>query len=101
MLNPNRQGVRPNLYPPTPALRQVFPPSETVEAALKTAGKMASFSLPHLMMAKEAVNQAYEVGLGQGLKGELRAFWATFATEDQKEGMAAFAEKRTPSFTNK
>jgi enoyl-CoA hydratase len=80
---------------------RVFPPSETVEAALKTAAKMASFSLPHLMMAKEAVNQAYEVGLAQGLQGELRAFWGTFATEDQKEGMKAFAEKRKPLFTNK
>eukprot|EP00918_Siedleckia_nematoides_P009159 GHVU01020027.1.p2 GENE.GHVU01020027.1~~GHVU01020027.1.p2 ORF type:complete len:237 (-),score=55.85 GHVU01020027.1:29-685(-) len=80
---------------------RVFPPAETVDAAVKTAAKMASFSLPHLMMAKEAVNQAYEVGLQQGLQGELRAFWGTFATDDQKEGMSAFAEKRKPSFTNK
>lgn len=47
---------------------KVFPPSETVEAAMQTAAKMASFSLPHLMMAKEAVNQAYEVNLQQGLQ---------------------------------
>ena len=49
------------------AVARVFPASETVEAALKTAAKMASFSLPHLMMCKEAVNQAYEVGLQQVL----------------------------------
>ena len=48
---------------------KIFPPGETVEEAMKTAAKMAAHSLPHLMMAKQAVNDAYEVGLLQGLQG--------------------------------
>jgi enoyl-CoA hydratase len=52
-------------------------------------------------MAKEAVNQAFETGLAEGLRFERRLFHATFATADQKEGMAAFAEKRKPQFHNR
>ena len=53
------------------------------------------------MMAKEAVNRAYETTLAEGIKFERRLFHATFATDDQKEGMAAFAEKRKPKFKNR
>ncbi|EKX41580.1 hypothetical protein GUITHDRAFT_88345 [Guillardia theta CCMP2712] len=77
---------------------KVFPKEETVAKAIETAEKISSFSQNHVIMAKEAVNQAYEVGLQQGLLFELRSFWTTFATEDQKEGMAAFIEKRKPNF---
>jgi enoyl-CoA hydratase len=52
-------------------------------------------------MAKEAVNAAYEAALTEGLRTERRLFYATFATEDRREGMAAFAEKRSPSFTHR
>jgi enoyl-CoA hydratase len=53
------------------------------------------------MMAKEAVNQALEMGLSEGIRFERRLFHALFATEDQKEGMAAFVEKRSPQFKNR
>jgi enoyl-CoA hydratase len=53
------------------------------------------------MMAKEAVNRAYETTLAEGIRFERRVFHATFATQDQKEGMAAFVEKRPPHFTNR
>jgi len=82
----------------TGLVAKVFPKEETVAKAVECAEKISSFSQNHVIMAKEAVNQAYEVGLQQGLLFELRAFWSTFATEDQKEGMAAFIEKRKPNF---
>jgi enoyl-CoA hydratase len=53
------------------------------------------------MMAKEAVNRAFETTLTEGIRFERRVFHSTFATEDQKEGMAAFVEKRTPAFTHR
>ena len=53
------------------------------------------------MMTKETVNRAYETTLAEGIRFERRLFHATFATEDQKEGMAAFAEKRKPVFRDK
>ncbi|KAJ1496328.1 enoyl-CoA hydratase mitochondrial precursor [Baffinella frigidus] len=77
---------------------KVFAPEETLPAALKLAQKIARYSQPSLITAKEAVNNAYDMGLQQGLKAEIRAFWSTFATADQKEGMGAFAEKRKPEF---
>ena len=58
-------------------------------------------SLPALMLAKEAVSRAFEVSLAEGVAFERRAFHALFATEDQKEGMAAFVEKRPPKFKNR
>jgi enoyl-CoA hydratase len=58
-------------------------------------------SLPLAMIAKEAVNRAFETTLVEGLRYERRMFHAIFATEDQKEGMAAFAEKRKPTFSNR
>ncbi|HEX7968120.1 MAG TPA: enoyl-CoA hydratase-related protein, partial [Stellaceae bacterium] len=63
--------------------------------------KIASFSQPIAMMAKEAVNRAFETTLAEGVRFERRVFHSLFATEDQKEGMAAFVEKRKPRFKNR
>ncbi|KAJ2849208.1 putative enoyl-CoA hydratase, mitochondrial [Coemansia erecta] len=79
----------------------VFPPEKLVEEAIKTAAKIASKGAISVQMAKEAVNQAYELSLSSGLHLERRMFQATFATKDQKEGMSAFAEKRKPEFVHK
>jgi enoyl-CoA hydratase len=77
-------------------------PAEQLEAeALKTAAAIAAMSLPAILMAKEAVNAAYETTLAEGVKFERRLFYSLFATRDQKEGMAAFVEKRPPSFKNR
>jgi enoyl-CoA hydratase len=72
-----------------------------VEEALKAAQKIADFSLPAVMMAKEAVNRAYETTLAEGLRFERRLFHSLFALDDQKEGMAAFTEKRKANFVNR
>jgi enoyl-CoA hydratase len=77
------------------------PAAELLEEAIRVAEKIASFSLPAVMMTKESVNIAYETTLAQGLRFERRLFHALFATEDQKEGMAAFLEKRLPDFRNR
>jgi enoyl-CoA hydratase len=68
---------------------------------MKVAEKIAGFSLPSLMTAKEAVNRAFETTLSEGVRFERRVFQSLFATEDQKEGMAAFAEKRKANFQNR
>jgi len=80
---------------------RIVPAAELVDEALKVAGKIASLSRPAVLMAKEAVNRAYETTLAEGVRFERRLFHSTFATEDQKEGMAAFVEKRKPSFKNR
>jgi len=80
---------------------RVLPAAELLAEALKTADKIAGFSRPAVLMAKEAVNQAFETGLAEGLRFERRLFHASFATADQKEGMGAFAEKRKPQFRNR
>jgi len=80
---------------------RVVPAVDLVEEALKAAAKIAAFSLPSVMMTKEAVNRAYETTLAEGLRFERRLFHSLFATDDQKEGMAAFAEKRKPNFSNR
>ncbi|CAN7312611.1 enoyl-CoA hydratase [Mesorhizobium sp. LjNodule214] len=80
---------------------RVVPAGDLLEEALKAAGKIAEFSLPSVMMTKEAVNRAYETTLAEGLRFERRLFHSLFALDDQKEGMAAFAEKRKPNFTNR
>jgi len=69
--------------------------------AMKTAQTIAGMSLPSVMMAKEAVNRAFEVSLAEGVAFERRVFHSLFATEDQKEGMAAFVEKRAAQFKNR
>ncbi|MHB1218864.1 MAG: enoyl-CoA hydratase [Alphaproteobacteria bacterium] len=80
---------------------RVVPAAELINEALKTAAKIAALSRPVTMMAKESVNRAFETTLAEGLKFERRMFHSTFALEDQKEGMAAFSEKRPPSFRNR
>jgi enoyl-CoA hydratase len=80
---------------------RVVPAAELIEEAVKAAARIADFSLPSVMMAKEAVNRSYETTLAEGLRFERRLFHSLFALEDQKEGMAAFAEKRKPNFTNR
>jgi len=79
---------------------RVVPADQLLEDALATATKIASFSQPIVSLTKEAVNAAYETSLQQGVLFERRLFHSTFGTKDQKEGMAAFVEKRKPNFTN-
>ncbi|HXU41329.1 MAG TPA: enoyl-CoA hydratase [Burkholderiales bacterium] len=71
------------------------------EEALAVAQKVASYSLPVAMMIKESINRAYETPLSEGVLFERRVFHSQFALEDQKEGMAAFIEKRKPMFKNR
>jgi len=80
---------------------RVIPANKLLEEALATAEKIAGFSLPVLMMVKESINRAYESTLAEGLLFERRAFHSAFALDDQKEGMAAFTEKRKPAFKNR
>ena len=79
---------------------RVVPAERLLDEALDAANKIAAFSLPTVMMIKESVNRAYELPLAEGILFERRAFHSTFATQDQKEGMAAFVAKRKPDFTN-
>lgn len=79
---------------------RIFPVDQLLEETLKIGQTIASFSLPVVMMIKESVNRAYESSLTEGLLFERRVFQATFAMEDQKEGMTAFVEKRKPNFKN-
>jgi enoyl-CoA hydratase len=79
---------------------RVVPAAALIGEAMKTAEKIVGLSRPAVMLAKEAVNRAFETGLAEGLRFERRLFHASFATVDQKEGMAAFAEKRSPIFKN-
>jgi enoyl-CoA hydratase len=80
---------------------RVVPAERLMDEALAAAERIAEFSLPSVMMAKESINRAYEAPLAEGILFERRAFHALFATEDQKEGMAAFIEKRKPNFKHK
>lgn len=80
---------------------RIFPADTLLDETLKAAQTIAGYSLPVIMMIKESVNRAFESSLNEGLLFERRVFHATFALEDQKEGMAAFAEKRKPSFKNR
>jgi enoyl-CoA hydratase len=79
---------------------RIVPAANLLEDALATAATIAGMSLPVAMMAKEAVNRAFETTLSEGIRFERRVFHAGFALHDQKEGMAAFTEKRPPNFTN-
>jgi len=73
---------------------RIVPADQLLEESMKTAEKIASMSRPAVLMNKESVNQAFETTLSQGIRFERRLFHSSFGTEDQKEGMAAFAEKR-------
>jgi enoyl-CoA hydratase len=79
---------------------RVVPAAELLSEAVKVAERVASMSRPIAMMVKESINRAWETTLTEGVRFERRLFHATFATEDRKEGMAAFVEKRAPSFRN-
>ena len=80
---------------------RVVPAAELMAETMKAADKIAGFSQPIAAMAKESVNRAFESTLTEGLRFERRLFHAMFATEDQKEGMAAFAEKRKAAFKDR
>jgi enoyl-CoA hydratase len=80
---------------------RVVPAAKLMEEAMAVAERIASYSLPVAMMAKEAINRAYETTLSEGVRFERRMFHAAFALDDQKEGMAAFVEKRKPSFKHR
>jgi len=80
---------------------RVVPADALLAEALAAANQIAEFSLPAVMMAKESVNRAYETTLAEGITFERRVFHSLFATEDQKEGMAAFIEKRKPVFKHR
>ena len=80
---------------------RIVPAATLIEEAQKAAAAIAALSAPALYAAKECVNRAYETTLAEGARFERRAFQALFATEDQKEGMRAFVEKRPAAFKNR
>jgi len=80
---------------------RIVPAEKLLEEAVNAASKIASFSQPVVMMAKEAVNRTFETSLAEGLRFERRLIHSMFALDDQKEGMSAFVEKRKPEFKNK
>src|SRR5215475_8292055 len=80
---------------------RVVPAASLIEEAMKTAETIASMSLPIAMMTKETVNRAYETSLAEGIRFERRVFHSQFSVADQKEGMAAFIEKRKPKFEHR
>ena len=80
---------------------RVVPAASLMDEAMKVAETIAAFGLSSVYAAKESVNRAFETTLAEGVRFERRVFHALFATEDQKEGMAAFVEKRPAKFKNK
>jgi enoyl-CoA hydratase len=80
---------------------RIVPAAELLTEAVRIAERIAEMSRPIAMMVKESVNRAYETTLAEGVRFERRVFHATFATEDRREGMAAFIEKRKPAFRNR
>ncbi len=80
---------------------RIVPADRLLEEAIAVAQKIAGFSRPIVMMAKECVDRAYETSLAEGVLFERRVFHSVFATEDQSEGMKAFAEKRAPDFKHR
>ncbi|MGB3373400.1 MAG: enoyl-CoA hydratase [Rhodococcus sp. (in: high G+C Gram-positive bacteria)] len=80
---------------------RIVPVADLLDDAIATATTIAEMSLPIAMMAKDAVNRSFESSLAEGVRFERRLFHSTFATEDQKEGMAAFVEKRQAKFVNR
>jgi enoyl-CoA hydratase len=77
---------------------RVVPAEKLMEETIGAAATIAGMSLPIVMMIKESINRAYETTLSEGVQYERRLFHSSFATQDQKEGMAAFLEKRLPAF---
>jgi enoyl-CoA hydratase/carnithine racemase len=80
---------------------RVVPAAEVLSEAMKAAKIIAEKSVPIVMMTKETINRAYETTLAEGIRFERRVFHSMFATADQKEGMAAFLEKRKPEFKDR
>ena len=80
---------------------RVVAPERLMNEALEAADAICALSLPSILMAKESVNRAFEGSLAEGIRFERRLFHALFATSDQKEGMAAFLDKRKPVFTHR
>ncbi|MGC1896505.1 MAG: enoyl-CoA hydratase [Pseudolabrys sp.] len=80
---------------------RVVPAANLMDEAMKVAETIANMSLPSVLAGKEAINRAFESGLSEGMAFERRIFHSLFATEDQKEGMKAFVEKRAPKWKNK
>ena len=82
-------------------ISRIFKADELLEETMKAAQKIASYSTPSVMLGKEAVNRAFETSLAEGINFERRVFYSLFATQDQKEGMEAFASKRKAEFKNR
>jgi enoyl-CoA hydratase len=80
---------------------RIVAPDKLLDEAIAVAERIAGMSQPIAMMVKESVNRAFETTLAEGVRFERRLFHSTFATEDQKEGMAAFVAKRKPAFKNR
>jgi enoyl-CoA hydratase len=80
---------------------RVVPAEKLLAEAMAVAQRIAGYSLPVAMMIKESINRAYETALSEGVRFERRLFQSQFALEDQKEGMAAFVEKRKPDFKHR
>ena len=80
---------------------RVVPAAELLDTALAAAATICAFSGPSVMMAKEAINRAYETPLSDGIAYERRLFHSLFGTEDKNEGMEAFLAKRKPAFKNR
>jgi enoyl-CoA hydratase len=80
---------------------RIIPAERLIEESVATAQHIASLSRPAVYLAKECVNRAFETPMAEGIRFERRMFHATFSTEGQKEGMAAFVEKRLPNFSNR
>jgi enoyl-CoA hydratase len=80
---------------------RVVPTADLLDEAIKLADTIAQKSQPIVAMAKQAVNLAFETSLQEGIRAERRLFYTTFATEDRREGMQAFIEKRTPAFSHR
>ena len=80
---------------------RIVPADKLLAEAIGVAERISELSVPIAMMVKESVNRAFETTLAEGVRFERRLFHSTFATEDQKEGMAAFVAKRKPAFRNR
>jgi enoyl-CoA hydratase len=80
---------------------RVIPADKFMDEVMATAAAIAGYSKPALMVCKEAVNRAFESSLSEGIRFERRVFHSLFATEDQKEGMTAFIEKRAAAFKDR